>query len=406
MQTKGYRFILIPSAVLRTGVFLLALILLSSPLTVLAQTDTQVHITQVDNSKFPNVTVYVSVTNAAGEPVGVDPATIQISENGQAMQAVDVRGGGQASGGEVVPVTTMLVIDISGSMEKNGKLEAAKQAAKTYISQMRPGDQAGVMAYDTQVYQVQAVTTDLGALTAAIDSLQPGSDTAMYNALVEAEKVLAGIEGRKAVIVLTDGMDNKSQSTAEDVVAGIGESGLTISAVGFGDVAAGGQSGLDEAALKTLSEKAGGVYSFATDVQALTAFYQQYGETLQSEYAITYVSPSTLRDGVNRGLTVSLNTAAGQVTGEGQYNPGGVLPEVTTPSWGLFGIVLAVLVLLLVVPFAIRWASGRTGAGGKATKSKDSRVRLPASSNTPSTPTSATAGGPGRTGKKPRIKIK
>ncbi|HET9911009.1 MAG TPA: hypothetical protein VFQ13_03915, partial [Anaerolineales bacterium] len=39
----------------------------------------QIRITQVDNSKFPNVTVYVSVTNAAGEPVGVDPSTIQIS---------------------------------------------------------------------------------------------------------------------------------------------------------------------------------------------------------------------------------------------------------------------------------------------------------------------------------------
>jgi VWFA-related protein len=396
MQTKWYRFLLTP--------ILLALLVLSSPLTVLAQADTQVHITQVDNSKFPNVTVYVSVTNAAGEPVGVDPSTIQISENGQPMQAVDIRGGGDVGGG-AIPVTTMLVIDISGSMDKNGKLDAAKQAAKTYISNMRPGDQAGVMAYDTQVYQVQAVTSDLAALTAAIDSLQPGSDTAMYNALVEAEKVLAGLEGRKAVIVLTDGLDNKSQSTLDDVVAGIGESGLTISAVGFGDAGITDQTGLDETALKTLSEKTGGLYSFATDVQALTAFYQQYGQTLQSEYAITYVSPSTLRDGVNRGLTVSFSTAAGPVTSEGQYNPGGVLPEVSAQPWPLFGTILVILALLLLAPFAIGWASGRFG-GTKATKSKDSRVRLPAAGNTPSTPTGATAGSAGRAGKKPRIKIK
>src|SRR5574342_43547 len=114
--------------------FFLTLFLLSfftlQPLSqVAAQTgatqtgDTQVRITQVDNSKFPNVTVYVSVTNAAGEPVGVDPATIQIQENGQSMTPVDVRGGGQ---GQADPLTTMLVIDISGSMEKNGKLNAAK----------------------------------------------------------------------------------------------------------------------------------------------------------------------------------------------------------------------------------------------------------------------------------------
>ncbi|MEW6404743.1 MAG: VWA domain-containing protein [Chloroflexota bacterium] len=405
MQTKWPRILL--------TLFLIALTALSSPLTVFAQGEEpqqpQVHITQVDNSKFPNVTVYVSVTDAAGNPVGVDPATIQISENGQVMQPIDMRGGGDVGGG-AIPVTTMLVMDISGSMEKDGKLDAAKQAAKTYVSQLRPGDQAGLMAYDTQVYNVQPVTSDIAALTAAIDSLQPGSDTAMYNALVEAEKNLANIEGRKAVIVLTDGLDNQSQSTLDDVVNGIGESGLTISAIGFGDASTTAQTGLDEAALKELAEKTGGLYSFATDVQALTAFYQQYGQSLQSEYAITYVSPSTLRDGVNRGLSVALTTPAGQVTGQGQYNPGGVLPEVTGRSWSLFGIVLGVLLLLLIVPFAINWASGRFGGFkgfGSARKSKDSRVRLP---DTPSTPTSATAGGGvGRapsSGKKPRIKIK
>src|SRR5262245_50687163 len=96
---------------------------------VLAQgEEPQIRITQVDNSKFPTVTVYVSATNAAGEPVGVDPSTIQISENGQPMQLMDVQGGGEAVGQESIPVTTMLVMDISGSMDKNNKLAAAKEA--------------------------------------------------------------------------------------------------------------------------------------------------------------------------------------------------------------------------------------------------------------------------------------
>ena len=77
--------------------FSLILLFVFSPAsTVFAQSDAQVRITQVDNSKFPTVTVYVSVTNSAGEPVGVDPATIQISENGNAMQIADARGGGEA----------------------------------------------------------------------------------------------------------------------------------------------------------------------------------------------------------------------------------------------------------------------------------------------------------------------
>src|SRR5689334_14394384 len=125
--------------------------------TVAAQSteEPQVRITQVDNSKFPNVTVYISTTNAAGDPVGVDPSTIQISENGQLMKPTDVKGGGAVVSGGSIPVTTMLVIDISGSMDKNNKLAAAKDAAKSYISQMRSGDQAGVIAYDTQVYTIQ-----------------------------------------------------------------------------------------------------------------------------------------------------------------------------------------------------------------------------------------------------------
>jgi VWFA-related protein len=310
--------------------------------------DTQVNITQVDNSKFPNVTVYVSVTNAAGEPVGVDPATIQINENGQLMQPVNVQGGGAVTGGEAIPVTTMLVIDISGSMEKNNKIGAAKEAAKAYVQGMRQGDQAGLITYDTKVYTVQPLTSDIPTLVSAIDALKTGSDTAMYNALVEAEKALEGVSGRKAVIVLTDGMDNQSSATLDDVIAGIGASGLTISAIGFGDATLTGQEGLDEAGLKALSEGAGGQYAFATDAQTLSTLYQQYGQALQSEYAITYVSPSPLRDGVNRNLTVSLAEVG--VSIESQYNPGGVLPEVSSRSWMLFGGILAALLLLLVAP--------------------------------------------------------
>jgi VWFA-related protein len=363
--------------------FILTLILLSfiglQPLSQVAaqSADTQVRITQVDNSKFPNVTVYVSATDANGNPVGIDPQTIQIHENGQVMEPVDVKGGGTVVGGEAIPVTTMLVIDISGSMDKNDKIGAAKEAAKAYVSGMRSGDQAGLITYDTQVYTVQPITSDTVALTSAIDGLKTGSDTAMYNALIEAEKELDGVSGRKAIIVLTDGMDNQSSSTADDVINGIGQSGLSISAIGFGDTTVTGQAGLDEAGLQSLTERAGGQYAFASDAQTLSALYQQYGESLQSEYAITYISPSTLRDGISRSLTVSLSEAG--VTAEGAYNPGGVLPEVPSRSWTLFGGILAALLILLVAPFLVhrtaQAVSNVKTSRSSPTKSK-SRIKL------------------------------
>ncbi|MBN1303690.1 MAG: VWA domain-containing protein [Anaerolineales bacterium] len=358
-----------------------------------AQGDIQVRITQVDNSQFPRVTVYVSVTNAAGEPVGVDPATIQIFENGEAVAPVDMRGGGELLGGESIPVTTMLVMDISGSMEKNDKIGAAKEAARSYVNAIRSGDQVGIISYDTHVYTVQPVTSDIPTLVTAIDGLQTGSDTAMYNALMEAEMALENVTDRKAIIVLTDGMDNQSIYNAEDVVNGIGESGLSISAIGFGDINAAGQEGLDEEGLKFLAEMSGGQYAFATDAQTLNTLYHQYGQSLQSEYAITYISPATLRDGINRQLTVSLTEVG--VLAEEAYNPGGVLPEVSSSSWPLFGGILVVLLVLLVVPLAINrivQAFSPASSGDRASKRPKGRIKM----DRP----------PMESGKRPRVKLK
>ena len=330
---------------------------------------TQIKITQVDNSKFPQVTVYVSVTNAAGEPVGVDPSTIQLSENGQVMQQTNVSGGKQ---GGVGPLTTMLVIDISGSMNVGGKLDDAKAAAKAYIDQMRPGDQAGLITFDTHVNYVQKLTQDHAVLSSAIDGLKTGSDTAMYNALITAEDALKDVPGRKAIIALTDGLDNRSNHNANDVITAIGKSGLSISTIGLGDPTTKSLQGLDQTALTSLATQAGGSYSPASDPKSLTALFEQYGRTLQSEYALTYMSPSTLRDGENRNLTVSL-TGAAPVSVTGKYNPGGVLPEVPTQSWLLFGAILAGLLVLFFIPMLIGLVGSRSGSGGGR---KKGRIKL------------------------------
>ena len=139
----------------------------------------------------------------------------------------------------------------------------------------------------------------------------------------------------------------------DDVIAGISQSGLTISTIGFGDAATRGQVGLDAKGLQSLAEKTGGLYSFAGDAETLSAVFQQYGQVLQSEYALTYISPTTLRDGVNRGLTASLSGNAASTSS--RYNPGGLLPEVTAQSWSMFLAALAVLLLLLALPFLVNY---------------------------------------------------
>jgi Ca-activated chloride channel family protein len=355
------------------AVFLVMLMGLSPTVSAQAQDQNpQIRITQVDNSKFPEVTVYVSVTNSAGEPVATDPRQIQLSENGKVMNIKELAGGP----GQIGSLTTLLVMDVSGSMLQAGKLTSAKNAATAYVEQMRPGDQAGLITFNSEVRYVQPLTTDLTALINAITKLNAYDDTAMYDALAMGTQILKDVPGRKAIIVLTDGLDNISKNSPDKVIESIGPNGLSISTIGLGDPKKTGiNSGLDETTLRSFSERAGGIYSYANDTATLQNLYQLYGRALQSEYRIVYTSPSALRDGTNRTLSVGIARSGGVTSNsiQTEYNPGGVLPEVAQSlPWPVFGALFVGLLMLLFVPLIIaslsRQKTSQTAAPEQAKK--------------------------------------
>jgi hypothetical protein len=172
--------------------------------------------------------------------------------------------------------------------------------------------------------------------------------------LIAAENAVKDITGRKAIVALTDGLDNMSQTNSGDVLEGISEGGLSISTVGLGEPdKQGSNSGLNETSLQDLAAQAGGLYAYANDAESLKNIYKLYGYLLKSEYKITYQTPSELRDGIRRSLRVEVGDTAG--TGSSEYNPGGVIPEVdTADAWRFFFILLAGLGVLLVIPVLIR----------------------------------------------------
>jgi Ca-activated chloride channel family protein len=329
----------------------------------------QVQITQVDASTFPTVKVYISVRDTAGEPAPVDLERIQLYENGKLIQPDSV-----TAIGESAPLTTMLVVDISGSMAYGQKLGSAKAAAIAYVNQMRKGDEAGLISFDTEITYVQPTTTDRERLKAAIEGLATGSDTAMYDAVYEGIDLLQAITGRKAIIVLTDGMDNRSKHTADELIERIGPEGLSISTIGLGDPAkkTADYAGIDEPVLQNLAAQAGGTYGYANDPQSLRKLYEQYGRALQSEYIITYTSPAALRDGLNRSLSVKLSESIPSVPGKSSFNPGGLVPEVaasSSSSWTLFIGLLILLMLMLLAPMGIQWAMALAPTQAKTEKS-------------------------------------
>jgi VWFA-related protein len=316
-----------------------------------------VQVVQVDKSRFPEVDVYVSVTDADGQPVkNLMPEDFSLGEDDQTISLTHV-----SRAGEQGPVTAVLVIDKSGSMNHANKMKAAREAAIAFVQLMRPGDATGVIAFNTQVTTVQLLSDDKESLIEAIRGIEAVDDTAMYDSLHAASAMLEPVSGRKAIVVVTDGMNTAGHRTREETLTLVGEQDISIYTIGLGDPSQGTETyaGIDEPTLKAIAEESGGLYTFAPNPEDLRSLYELLSLRIQNEYKLTYRSPNRLRDGTNRAVAVSVAAPSGPTEVTAAYNPGGVIPEVESRStWGLFGLIFAVLAFLLVLPGII----GRVGA--------------------------------------------
>lgn len=315
-------------------------------------------ITQVDTSHFPQIIVFVSVTDAQGKPItNVPDSAFSLSENGQPVTITEVH-----QAGEQGPVSTVLTIDRSGSMKTSGKLEAARAAANAFVDLMRPEDKTALVLFNTKVEVAQPLTNDKNALHSAINAFQVFNDTAMYDAVQSSLDLLKAEQGRKVIVVLSDGLDNRSAQTADSVVGGLEQAETSVYTIGLGDPAIGvsGMAGINEDALRAMAEKSRGAYTYAPDPSQLQGLYQQISTRVQNEYRLTYTSPGTLRDGVRRGLEVHVAATAAQTA----YNPGGLIPETALSlDWPIFGAIALGLIALLALPDVIRGAGGMGKAG-------------------------------------------
>lgn len=122
----------------------------------------------------------------------------------------------------------MLVIDISGSMNDDNKLEQAKQAALIFLDSMELDNRVGLTVFNettTQLVAIGNLETNKPKLVSAINRLQANSGTALYDALVEVVQAVDAEEDKdriRAVVLLSDGEDTMSQNASvDDVVAAI-----------------------------------------------------------------------------------------------------------------------------------------------------------------------------------------
>jgi Ca-activated chloride channel homolog len=293
------------------GMLLVLALLLLTALPARAQSPPNAHVTQVDSSQYPDVTIYVGVTDAGGQPVGgLAQRDFAITEDGQPVEISPFAGGGAS------PVTTMLVIDRSGSMEESDKITGAREAASAFVEQMRPGDRTGLIAFNSKSRTIQDFSASRNDLAEAIGRIRPDGGTALYDSVVAGVDALKDVSGRHALLVLTDGQDCRdsnacprsygSDHSLREAIDYANAQGQPLYVVGLGDRGSDDTDGIDEVVLQRLAHETGGDYFYTPAASQLADLYRKLSAGIQQEYALTYRSPRPFYDGTRRNIQVSV----------------------------------------------------------------------------------------------------
>lgn len=239
-------------------------------------------VTQLDLTAYPTVRLVASVTDAEGRPVkGLRAEDFVVTEADRPV-AADVR-----LASAVAPVSAVLAMDSSGSMAN--AMPDAKAAAISLIRTLSDADRGAVISFNTVTSIARDLTTDRSMLEAAVGAITAGGNTALYDAIDQALVVAAsGPPGpRRALILLTDGADNSSAATLDDVRERIKAAALPVFLIGLGDQVDG--TVLDQLA----SASVGGRVLLAPSSSDLAAVYDQLAEQLKSDVSISLESDTS-----------------------------------------------------------------------------------------------------------------
>lgn len=255
-----------------------------------------IEVRQVDNTDFPQVTLYASVTDEYGnavENLNVSDFDIQeIDRYGNVVEAKidDIY---QVMNSDKISIE--LVMDASGSMSDYNKMGQAQNAAAALVEQMdlTSGDQVEVISFDDYVYLQQEFTNNENALVNAIYDINMGNMTALYDGIYAGLYQTNLESGSKCVIAFTDGMENASSYSFDDVVDMARNTGIPVFIIGIGSYS------VDEYALEDLATQCSGKYYSASE-QDLESILEDIYITIYTEQKNYYVVKYTTTDDDNR----------------------------------------------------------------------------------------------------------
>lgn len=163
-----------------------------------------------DVLELPLQQLYVTVTRGPGRVTGLAREEFRVLDGGRAQQLVTFEGGD-------APLTAVLLVDASESM-RGERLEAAIRGAQAFTAGMRELDEAMAILFADQLLRASPFTHDPDELQTSLDGVDAGGGTALTDHLYAAFKLLDGRQGRRVVVVLSDGFDVYSALRMEDVL--------------------------------------------------------------------------------------------------------------------------------------------------------------------------------------------
>jgi Ca-activated chloride channel family protein len=250
----------------------------------------------------------------------IRPEEIAVFEDGRQQQVFTFKR--EAT----LPINIAILMDLSGSQEYTFPQE--KTAAGAFLrSVIRPGkDSAAILTFQDDVELVQGLSSRIESLNRAFDEIQYSrrfgttssrrQATALYDAIyIAADEVLSRDDyrsavtedtiTRRAVILLTDGVDNASSRKLDEAIDRAWRAGVVIYSIGIGDRFR--FEGVREDVLRRLSEETGGRAYFPLGPDDLMDDFRQIENELRSQYLVAYAPSNTARDGSFRRIEVRLN---------------------------------------------------------------------------------------------------
>jgi len=211
------------------------------------------------------------------------------------------------------PVSVGILFDVSGSMSGE-KIQKARKALERFIATSHPSDEYFLIAFNSRAQLLMDRTRDGSAVLQKLTLVQPGQNTALYDAVyLGIDKVTRGAHQKRALIIISDGQDNASRYNFGEVRRLMKESDVVTYAVGIiSDSDAGSMIGMQgQAFLDELSSVSGGKAFYPQSDVEMDEIFERIALELRHQYSIGYTPKDFQPDGKWRKVKVKVKPPRG-----------------------------------------------------------------------------------------------